>query len=110
MNCKDYEKMIPDFINQKQDYPKLKRFIDHIDSCQSCKEELTIQFLVTVGLQRMEDGSAFDLQRELDARLLQSRERIRFHGRFIRLGNGLELIGFGILCGLAFWLAHYRFI
>lgn len=110
MNCKEYEKMIPDFIHQKQDYPRLKKFIEHTMQCASCKEELTIQFLVTVGLQRMEDGNAFDLQKELEAGLLQAQERIRYHGRFIKLGTVLEIIGAVILCGLAFWLLYYRFI
>lgn len=110
MNCKDYEKMIPDFIHEKQDYPKLKKFMEHTEQCEACKEELTIQFLVTVGLQRMEDGSAFDLQKELDMRLEKANERIRFHGKFIKLGTVLELIGFGLLGGIAFWLLHYRII
>lgn len=110
MNCKDYEKMIPDFINEKQDYPSLKKFIEHIEQCESCKEELTIQFLVAVGLKRMEDGSAFDLQKELDRRLSEAHERINFHGKFIKLGTILELSGIGVLCGIAGWLLHYRFL
>ena len=35
-----------------------------MQECPGCKEELVIQFLVTEGMQRLEDGDAFDLQRE----------------------------------------------
>ena len=31
-----------------------------MQECPGCKEELVIQFLVTEGMQRLEDGDAFD--------------------------------------------------
>ena len=47
--------------------------------CPGCKEELVIQFLVTEGMQRLEDGDAFDLQRELELRLAEAKRKVRFH-------------------------------
>ena len=46
MTCRECEKQIPDFIGRKMDYPKMKRFTEHVDTCESCREELVIQFLV----------------------------------------------------------------
>ena len=78
MDCKEFEKLIPEFIEGKLDYPTLKKFSEHMEQCEDCKEELTIQFLVTEGIQRLEDGSAFDLQKELSARMAEAKRKIRF--------------------------------
>lgn len=100
MNCNDFEILIPDYIEQKQDYPTLKCFIEHIEECPECREELTIQFLVTEGLKRMEDGNAINLQEEFQQRMEEAKQRIRFHGRFIHIGTILEIIGMGMLLAL----------
>lgn len=104
MNCKEFEKMIPDFMEQKLDYNALKNFSRHMSSCDSCKEELTIQFLVTEGMQRLEDGEAFDLQRELNTRLLSAKKQMKWHKRILHTGLLLELLGIGLLVMSVFWL------
>ena len=80
MSCKQFEKLIPDFIAKKLDYPDLKRFYEHMEQCADCREELDIQFLVMQGIQRLEDGNAFDLQFELRQRLEETRRKIHIHG------------------------------
>ena len=45
------------------------KFLNHVDGCSSCLEELRIQFLVTTGMQRLENGDTFDLNRELRMRI-----------------------------------------
>ena len=77
MNCKDAEKFIPLFLDDDLDNQDLADFLDHIDSCPECKEELTIQFLVKVGMQRLEDGNTFNLTRELSSILKDARKRLR---------------------------------
>ena len=47
MNCKEFEKNIPDFISGKLDFLTLQEFGEHMEKCPGCKEELVIQFLVT---------------------------------------------------------------
>ena len=49
MNCKEFEKNIPDFIAGKLDFQTLQEFGEHMRECPGCKEELVIQFLVTEG-------------------------------------------------------------
>lgn len=103
-DCKKFEKRIPDFIARKMDYPTLKDFIGHMEQCDDCREELVIQFLVSEGIQRLEDGSAFDLQTELDQRIEEARQKIRFHGGFMSLGLGLEILAVCLLAGLMVWI------
>lgn len=69
--------MIPEFINKRMPYKDLGPFMEHIQHCDSCREELSIQFLVSVGLLSLEDGDTFDLQTELDKTLEEAYRRVR---------------------------------
>lgn len=104
MDCKTFERLIPEFIAEKMDFPTLKEFIGHMERCGECKEELVIQFLVAEGIQRLEDGNAFDLQAELEQRLEEARQRIRFNGGFMSFGLALEIIAVCLLAGLVIWI------
>lgn len=100
MDCKEFERRIPGFIEEKLDFSTMKRFIDHMEQCGSCKEELDIQFLVAEGVQRLEDGRAFDLQKELNRRLADARRKIRVSANMIRLGIAMEIAAVCILAGV----------
>lgn len=91
MTCKDVEKLIPIFIKDELNYRELEQFIDHIETCPECKEEMSIQFLVTEGMVRLEDGSAFDLNWELKNLMDVSKAKIRVHKGMQYLGIGLEI-------------------
>lgn len=92
MTCKEFEKLIPDFLNHKMDFLTLNKFSEHMRTCEDCHEELVIQFLVTEGMQRLEEGDAFDLQKELDRRLEEAEHRVRFHSLFLNIGRVLKVI------------------
>lgn len=100
MDCKEFEKLIPDFIARKTDYLTLKRFCEHIECCENCKEELTIKILVTEGIHRLEDGSAFDLQAEMRQRLEEAKRRIQNSGRMLCLARAMEAIAVCLLVGI----------
>ena len=65
MDCKQVEKMIPQFLDDDLTTEELREFMEHIENCTDCKEELTIEFLVSEGLVRLENGAVFDLQKEV---------------------------------------------
>lgn len=104
MNCKEFEKWIPAFISQEMDYRKLKSFKEHFKSCPGCKEELVIQFLVTEGMARLEEGSAFDLQKELDRRMEEAERKVRFHHSFLYAGLVLEAAAMLTIAGIVAWI------
>ncbi len=66
LDCKEYEKMIPEFLNDELDGNSMEKFIAHIENCPECMEELSIQFLITEGMNRLEQGNTFELKKELD--------------------------------------------
>ncbi len=82
MDCKEFEKMIPAFVANNLEYKDLKKFLNHAENCAECQEELTIQVLVSEGMARLEEGSAFDLQQELKYRLDEAERGIRVHKMF----------------------------
>ena len=100
MECKEFEKRIPDFIKRKLDYVALKAFAEHVDSCSKCKEELTIQFLIDEGLIRLEEGSAFDLTHELKIRLNEAEKKIQRNDRVIKGGVVLEYIAMAVIAAV----------
>ena len=79
MDCKETEKKIPSFLQDELDGSRLEEFMNHVESCPECKEELSIQFLVTEGLERLENGNNFNLQEELLMKLEGAEHRIIIH-------------------------------
>ena len=104
MNCKEFEKNIPEFIAGKLDFLTLQEFGEHMQECPGCKEELVIQFLVTEGIQRLEDGNAFDLQKELNTRMEDAGKKIRVNSTFLRLGLIMEIAAVCLLAGIVLWI------
>ena len=104
MDCKEFERLIPDFIMDKLDSQSLMHFCEHRKHCEDCNEELVIQFLVTEGIQRLEDGNVFDLQGELNERLEETRKRVMRNKLFMRVGFGLEVVAVGLLAAGILWI------
>ena len=104
MDCKEFEKRIPGYIEQKLPYAELKRFCQHAKECGECREELTIQYLTTEGIQRLEDGGAFDLQKELNQHESDARRKIRFHDVFLHFGLVLEIAAVSVIFWMVFWI------
>lgn len=77
MTCKEAEKMIPLFLEDDLDMDDLQNLMEHIEQCEECKEELTIQLLVSEGMARLETGSVFDLQKELKLKLGSAEHTLR---------------------------------
>ncbi len=90
MNCKDIEKLFPFFQEDTLTNKELQKFMDHIDNCPECQEELAIYYLINEGMLRLEDGSVFDLQEVMDDHMERARRRLRAR-RFLQLAiYGME--------------------
>lgn len=98
LQCIQATKMIPLFIADELSYEELERFMEHIEECESCREELSIQFLVEVGLNSLEAGNTFDLQQELNLALEEAEKRVQVY-RFFRQ-SVFVLMCVGIAAGL----------
>ncbi|MBO4337551.1 MAG: zf-HC2 domain-containing protein [Lachnospiraceae bacterium] len=65
IDCMAARKLIPGFLERKMKGNKVIRFTEHISECSECKEELTIQYLATEGISHLENGTSFNLEKEL---------------------------------------------
>ncbi|MBQ7919914.1 MAG: zf-HC2 domain-containing protein [Lachnospiraceae bacterium] len=106
MDCKEYEKKIPLFIDDEMNFTQLKEFARHTSTCESCKEELTIQFLIDKGLERLEEGSAFDLNKEMQLRMEAAKGKIQFHERFLKIGFFWELLAVAAVVAIVVWILY----
>lgn len=104
MDCKEFEKLIPDFFERKLDFLTLSQFNKHRLECEDCNEELVIRFLVTEGIQRLEEGDAFDLQKELNQYLEEAERKIKLHNRFLRMGEVLEILAVILIAAAIIWV------
>ncbi|MEE3496534.1 MAG: zf-HC2 domain-containing protein [Butyrivibrio sp.] len=106
MNCKEADKLIPLFLEDDLDNRELSEFLSHVESCADCKEELTIQFLVRVGMKRLEDGNTFNLRNELDALLVDANKRLTAR-KYLVISSYLLQAVVLVLGGTALFLALF---
>ena len=91
MKCKDAVRLIPLFLDDDLDNKDLSEFLKHIDNCEECREELTIQFLVKEGMHRLESGNTFNLKVELDYMLKDARKRLKTRKSLVHTSMFLQI-------------------
>ncbi len=92
MDCKEVQKNITVFLNGELQGKEAERFLNHIEECEECREELSIQYLVREGTARLEGGGSFDLSRDLDELISASYRLIRNQRRAALIIYSLEFI------------------
>lgn len=92
MTGKYDDKLIDLFLNDDLDNDELEGFLKFVDTSPEYKEELTIQFLVKVGMQRLEDGNTFNLKYELEQLLKDAKKRLKVRKNLVFFSYTLELI------------------
>ena len=85
MDCRTAQEKIMDFINQEMTDDETRAFVEHVDSCPDCYEELQISYSLFLGLKMLdqEDTDSFHIQHELDRFMEETKSRI-FKRRLIR--------------------------
>ena len=75
--CEEVQKNIPTFIAGNMESKDTLAFIRHIRSCKACMEELSVEYLVLVGVKRLDSASAFNLNDELEDLMLRNEKKAR---------------------------------
>lgn len=55
MDCMTFRKLIGPYMNDELDSETLNDFLIHLESCNECKDELEINFIVTRGIEILDD-------------------------------------------------------
>ena len=80
MNCSTAESMVNRYINRTLSVEELEDFLEHIEECSSCRDELETYFIVhEVVRQLKEEGgdSVLDFKELLELDIRKSRRYIR---------------------------------
>lgn len=98
MECSVAEGMVSRYINRTLSPEELEKFLDHVESCPSCREELETYFIVHKVTRQLEgDSSAvLDFKKLLAEDIRTSRHHI-LRQKIRRFFNGL---GWLLLIGL----------
>lgn len=72
MTCMEAEKMVIHYIRDELSVAELEEFIEHIETCDNCMEELEINYMVDVGLKKLDEADGTydivgDLRRKLES-------------------------------------------
>ncbi len=76
MDCKEFAAKTPLWIADELFGKEANRFMEHMEACDECREELHIQFLVKEGMERLENGESFNLEEELITKVDKYKKRL----------------------------------
>lgn len=108
MDCKEFEKDIPDFMQDRLDNRTLRKFLAHMDNCSGCKEEFSIHFVIHRGVERLETGETFNLGEEMKLELEKAQKALKRRTRLSVCAYTTEIIALTLtaataVCVLLFW-------
>ena len=98
LSCKETEKQIPMFLNKTLSENETLALIEHINNCKSCKEELTIQYMVSVGLNNLDEIIDLNVDKELEKRKKEALRSLYKKDIIERGYLGIFFVGVTIFC------------
>ena len=106
-----FTEQIPDFFQDQLEDSELEEFLRHYDSCNDCRDELSIQYLIHEGLARVESGTAFNFDREMTEYVDTQRTRLLHRERFTRGTFLLEFITLALFAAaVIYYVTQYVLI
>ncbi len=91
MTCLEAEKLIIPYINRTLTTAELQDLMDHIETCDNCREELETQYMVSVGLELLNDDGQGDY--DILGRFLHSISEAK---RFLKRITALEIVKYAV--------------
>ena len=80
MNCQTAESMVNRYIEHDLSVDELENFLEHVENCPSCYDELETYFIVHAAMQQLDEesrDSTLDLRELLEEDIRKSRRYIR---------------------------------
>ena len=77
MTCREAESLVIPFVHNELDDETAADFLEHIDGCADCREELEIYYTVEAGIRQLDDdiGSS-NIKGEMEEDLRACRQRL----------------------------------
>lgn len=87
MTCREAESHVMPFIHYELDDETAEEFLEHIDGCAGCREELEIYYTVVEGIRQLDDEiGTSNIKGAMEADLRETRQRLYS----IRILNGIR--------------------
>ena len=78
MTCVEAEKMVVPYMKDELSPTELEDFLDHIKTCDNCREELEIHYMVDVGLKKLDEADGtYDIVGDLKRKVAESYRTLR---------------------------------
>ncbi len=78
LGCREAEKMVMPYIDDELGETELEQFLNHISTCEACREELEIYYTVSLGLKQLDDEmGSYDIAGALEDSLDLAWMRVR---------------------------------
>ena len=83
MTCKEANQYIMPYINDEMTDKEVQAFLEHIQACRECREELEVYYTIFAGLAQLDnDKNDFDMRNLLEKAIARSKSRVRAHRQF----------------------------
>ena len=83
MTCVEAEKMVVPYMKDELSPTELEDFLDHIHTCENCREELEIHYMVDVGLKKLDEADGtYDIVGDLKRKVAESYSSLRHISMF----------------------------
>ena len=93
MDCKQVQELVLPYIRRELDEKELEKFIEHIQTCEECREELEIYFTIHFALQKLDDekNGTYDIKKMLEEDIAVSARQVR-RRKLMRTVNWVSMI------------------
>ncbi len=103
MDCITFIKDIDDYLDGRMEDEELNDFLNHLETCKSCAEELEINFIVREGVRILDRKNvSYDLSSAFGKNLRENSDHIRFRKIYMRLAYCMTSIAFWALLASVF--------
>lgn len=87
MVCREWQRKIPEFLNDSMDLKEQQKFIAHVRECQDCYEELEIMYMLAEGLTELEEenDASFNFKNMLGKKMKLAQQQCERYRRYMDL-------------------------
>ena len=104
MKCVEAKRMINRFVEKKLSYQELEQFLQHVDQCEDCMDELDIYYTMHKAFDMLDTGAHqnYNFKKMLDDELHAARRAVLMHRMSLFLRD-IFFVGLAILALLGFY-------
>ena len=87
VTCKEAESLVMPYIRHELEVGQLEEFLEHIDQCANCREELEIYYTVEVGIRQLDsdtDTDRYNIKGDMESDILASKQEV-YKARFVSI-------------------------